>query len=105
MTHESEVHQAQQRIRVYRTVTQLLDAVFDLPKWFNIEQWDRETVSLAFLRCQWAVNAVTSSVLALESADDLTEASRITCDYANEWSDWSQREVEFVRAELYDLAN
>ena len=105
MTHESEVHQTQQRIKVYRAVTELLEAVFDLPKWFNIEQWFPETVSIAFMRCQWAINAVTSSVQALESGGDLTEASRSACDYANESRDWSDSEVDIVQAELYDPAN
>ncbi len=105
MTHESEVDQTQQRIKVYRIVTVLLEAVFALPNWFNIEQWDRETVSLEVTRCQRAVGAVTASVHELESMEGLNEASRLACSYALESRDWSQREVDFVQAELYAFAN
>lgn len=105
MTHESEVHQTQQRIKLYRTVTELLEAVFALPNWFNIEQWDRETVSLEVTRCQRAVGAVTASVYELESLAGLNEASQSACRYALESRDWSQREVDFVQAELYAFAS
>lgn len=105
MTHESEVHQTQQRITLYQTVTELLEAVFALPNWFNIEQWDRETVSLEVTRCQRAVRAVTKSVHELDSVGGLTEASRSARSYALESRDWSQREVDFVEVELYAFAN
>ena len=105
MTHESEVHQTQQRIKVYRRVTELLEAVFALPNWYDIEQWDRETVTLEVTRCQRAVSAVTTSVHELESAEGFNEASRSACSYALESCDRSQREVDFVQAELYAFAN
>lgn len=105
MTHESEVHQTRQRIKVWRAVTELLDAVLALPKWFNIDQWDQETVSLVVTRCQRAASAVTTSVHELDLVGDLNEASRSARSYALESRDWSQREVDFVQAELYDFAN
>jgi len=105
MTHESEVHQTQQRIKLYRTVTELLEAVFALPNWFDIEQWDRETVNLEVSRCQRALSAVTTSVHELDSVGVLIEASRSARNYALESRDWSQREVDFVQAELYAFAN
>ena len=105
MTHESEVHQTQQRIKVYRTVTELLEAVFALPNWFDIEQWDRETVSLEVTRCQRAVSAVTTRVNELNSVGDLNDDSRLARSYALESCDWCQREVDFVQGELYDFAN
>ena len=105
MTHVSEVHQTQQRITLYRTVTELLEAVFALPNWFTIEQWDRDTVGLEVTRCLRAVSAVTTSIHELESVGVLTEASRLARSYALESRDWSQREVDFVEVELYAFAN
>ena len=62
MTQVANNRMTDQRIKVYRLTTLLLDATFELPTWWCIDEWSREAATAALERCQRLVRFVENSV-------------------------------------------
>ena len=105
MTYVSEDRRTDQRIKVYSLTTILLDAVFELPRWWTIEQWSRESVKAAIKRCQQALDAVQDGVQDLGEEDDLDECSRMALLFAEAACLDCRGEIELVQSELLLYAN
>jgi hypothetical protein len=105
MTYVTEDRQTDQRIKVYRLTTVLLDAAFELPTWCCIDQWSREAAIAAIERCQPILRLVQDAVRALGAPDDIDESSRATILFAEAVCLDCQREIDFVGYELLPYAN
>jgi hypothetical protein len=100
MTHVTEDRQTNQRIKVYFLTTIMMDAVFELPSWCSIHQWDYDDVRASIERCQLALEDVQKSVDELGAVDDLYESSRAASLFATAACSECQPKIDFVRSEL-----
>ena len=94
-----------QRIKVYRLTTLLLDATFELPTWWCIDQWSHEAATAALERCQRLVCFVKDTVRAFGVPDDLDESTREAISFAEAVCRDCQRDIDVVRYELLPFAN
>jgi hypothetical protein len=105
MTHVTEDRQTNQHIEVYFLTTIMMDAVFELPSWCSIHQWEYEDVRGSIERCQHALENVQKSVDDLGAADDLDESSRAASLFATAACSECQPEIDFARSELMLYVN
>ena len=105
MTHVLEDRQTEQRIKVYILTMQLLEEAYELPTWFDIEQWEYIDVNAAIKTCQLALEAVQDGVDDLESRSDLDESSRAANLFATAACSDCQRQINFVCTELLSYVN
>ena len=105
MTHVTEDRQTNQRIKVYYLCTIMMDAVFELPSWCSIDQWQYDDVRASIERCQLALDDVQKSVDELGAVDDLDELSQETSKFAALACSECQPEIDFVRSELMLYVN
>ncbi len=105
MTQVADNRTTDQRIKVYRLTTLLLDATFELPTWWCIDEWSREATTAALERCQRLVRFVENSVRGLGVPDDLDESTREAISFAEAVCRDAQRDIDVVRCELLPIAN
>ncbi len=105
MTYVSEDRRTDDRIRVYYLTTIMMDAVFELPSWCSIGQWQYDDVREIIERCQLALDDVQKSVDDLGEVDDLDESSRAASEFAAAACSECQPEIDFVRSELVLYVN
>lgn len=105
MTNVTEDRRTDQRIKLYRLTVDLLDAVFELPTWYSIDQWSRDVVSVAVRRCQQAQEAVRNGVGELAEDDNLDEPTRAAHLFAKAVLTDCESDIDFVRSELSSFAN
>ena len=105
MTYVSGDQRTNQRIKVYSLTTILLDGVFELPRWWSIDEWSRESVKVALNRCQHALDAVEDSVHDLGIVDDLDECSQAAILFAEAACLDCRGDIELVESELLRYAH
>ncbi len=105
MTQVADNRMTDQRIKVYRLTTLLLDAAFELPTWWCIDQWSREAATAALERCQRLVRFVEDTVSGFGVPEDLDESTRATILFAEAVCRDCQRDIDVVRYELLPIAN
>jgi hypothetical protein len=105
MSYVTDERRTDQCIKLYRQTATLLDAVFELPTWCDIEQWNCEVVSTAVMSCRNALDAVQKGVRDFGKDDDLDDSSRAAYLFAEAIVMDCRREIEFVQSELLLYAN
>ena len=105
MTQVADNRTTDQRIKVYRLTTLLLDATFELPTWWCIDQWSHEAATVALERCQRLVCFVKDTVRDFGVPGDLDESTRATILFAEAVCRDCQRDIDVVRYELLAIAN
>ena len=105
MTQVADNRMTDQRIKVYRLTTLLLDAAFELPTWWCIDQWRRDAATGALEQCQRLVRFVEDTVRGFGVPDDLDESTRGTILFAEAVCRDCQRDIDVVRYELLPFAN
>lgn len=105
MTYVSEDRRTDDRIKVYYLTTIMMDAVFELPSWCSIDQWQYDDLRESIERCQRALDDVQRSVSDLGAVDDLDESSRAAGEFAAAACSECQSEIDFVRCELMLYVN